>query len=87
MPDEFTHAEPVDPYGVLDEGVLVARDRAPDAPGTADGAETGTRLFDAFSPTYHTMVVFAPDTASLSIHASSTNVLEALRYPCHSVND
>ena len=77
--DEFTHAEPVNAYGVLDEGILVAGDRAPDAPGlvvTTDGAETETRLFDVFSPTYHTVLVFTPDTAS------STDVLDALRrYP------
>ena len=52
--DEFTNAEPVNAYRVLDEGELVAGDRAPDAPGLvvlAGGAET--RLFDVFSPTYH----------------------------------
>ena len=77
--DEFTHAEPVSTYGVLNEGVLVAGDRAPDAPGlvmAVDGAKTETRLFDMFSPTYHTVLVFTPDAAP------SVDVLEALRrYP------
>ena len=80
--DEFTHAEPVSAYGVLDEGALVAGDRAPDAPGlvvAASGTEaetTQTRLFDVFSPTCHTALVFTQDAAS------STDVLEALReYP------
>lgn len=76
--DEFTHAEPVNAYGVLDEGVLVAGDRGPDATELvmAAGAGTETRLFDVFSPTYHTVLVFGPDAAS------STDVLEVLgRYP------
>ena len=77
--DEFTHAEPVSAYGVLDEGALVAGDRAPDAPGlvvAASSTETETRLFDVFSSTYHTVLVFTQDVAS------STDVLEALRkYP------
>ena len=79
--DEFTHAEPVSAYGVLDEGALVAGDRAPDAPGlvvapTSTETEAKTRLFDVFSPTYHTVLVFTPDVIS------STDVLEASRrYP------
>ena len=83
--DEFTQAEPVNAYGVLEEGVLVAGDRAPDATGlglvVAQDAgrvetETETRLFDVFCPTHHTVLVFAPDVAS------STDVLEVLRkYP------
>ena len=47
LSDEFTHAELVNAYGVLDEGVLVARGRGPHALElvvTADGAETETRL-------------------------------------------
>ena len=75
--DEFSHAERVNAYRALEEGVLVAGDRAPDAPGlilAASGAET--RLFDVFSPTYHTVIVFSPDVAS------SMDVLEASRkYP------
>ena len=81
--DEFTQAEPMNSYRVLDEGVLVAGDRAPDAPElglvgaqATNGAETETRLFDVFCPVYHTVLVFAPDVAS------STDVLEVLkRYP------
>jgi hypothetical protein len=81
--DEFTQAEPVNAYGTLEEGVLVAGDRAPDAtelgfivPQTTGGAGTETRLFDVFSAIHHTVLVFVPDVAS------STDVLEVLRrYP------
>ncbi|KAF8550669.1 hypothetical protein OG21DRAFT_383284 [Imleria badia] len=81
--DEFTHAEPVNAYGLLEEGVLVAGDRAPDAPElglvvaqATDGADMTTRLFDVFCPIYHTVLVFAPDAAS------AADVLEVLkRYP------
>jgi len=79
--DEFTQAEPLNSYRVLEEGVLVAGDRAPDAPelGLVGARATGgaeTRLFDVFCPIYHTVLVFAPDAAS------STDVLEVLRrYP------
>ncbi|KAH0827331.1 hypothetical protein J3R83DRAFT_3958 [Lanmaoa asiatica] len=51
--DEFTHAEPVNAYGVLDEGVLVAGDRAPDATALvvlANGAETETRTVRRVQP-------------------------------------
>ncbi|KAF8124922.1 FAD binding domain-containing protein [Boletus edulis] len=81
--DEFTQAEPVSAYGLLEEGMLVAGDRAPDATKlglvvarATGGVETTTRLFDVFSPVYHTVLVFAPDAAS------STDVLDVLRrYP------
>ena len=72
--DEFTNAEPVNAYKVLDEGELVAGDRAPDAPElipAANGAKT--RLFDVFSPTCHTALVFTPDASS------TTDILEVLR--------
>ena len=80
---EFTQAEPVNAYGTLEEGVLVAGDKAPDAPElglivpqASGGAETETQLFDVFRPIHHTVLVFAPDSAS------STDVLEVLRrYP------
>ena len=75
--DEYSRTEPMSAYGNLDQGVLVAGDRAPDAPGlvlVADGTET--RLFDVFSPTYHTVLVFTPDASV------TTNILEVLReYP------
>ncbi|KAG9316190.1 hypothetical protein JVU11DRAFT_2214 [Chiua virens] len=75
----FTQADPVSAYGVLQEGVLVAGDRAPDAPGLvmdSSGGETETRLFDIFSAVRHTVLVFVPDAAS------STDILEGLqRYP------
>ena len=52
--DEFTDAEPVDAYGSLDEGILVAGDRAPDAPGLITVVSRAeTRLFDVFSLIAH----------------------------------
>lgn len=79
--DEFTQAEPVGAYGVLEEGVLVAGDRAPDAPelgvdrAIGDGGAQ-TRLFDVFCPIYHTVLVFTPDVTF------SKDVLEVSRkYP------
>lgn len=73
--DEFTNLEPVSAYRALDEGELVAGDRAPDSPVAALGG-VETRLFDVFSPTNHTVLVFAPDPTAM------TGILEALRkYP------
>ncbi|KAG6378334.1 hypothetical protein JVT61DRAFT_14058 [Boletus reticuloceps] len=78
--DAFTQAEPGNAYGVLEEGVLVAGDRPPDATElrlavaqAAGGVETGeTKLFDVFGPIYHAALVLA----------SSTDVLDVLkRYP------
>ena len=62
--DEYTRAEPVGAYGDLEEGDLVAGDRAPDASGltlVSNGVERETTLFDVFSATYHTVLVFTPD--------------------------
>ena len=81
--DEFAQPEHVSAYGTLDEGMLVAGDRAPDAPTlglvlaqATSAMETETRLFDVFCPVYHTALAFALDAAS------STDVLEMLRsYP------
>lgn len=78
--DEYNrHAAPVGAYGVLDEGMLVAGDRAPDAPGlgvVANFSGWRTRLFDVFSPSYHTVLVFTSDVSV------TTGILEALRrYP------
>lgn len=51
---EFADAEPVGAYGNLDEGILMAGDRAPDAPGLITVVSRAeTRLFDVFSPTAH----------------------------------
>ncbi|KAI6154828.1 FAD binding domain-containing protein [Pisolithus tinctorius] len=51
-------------YGSIQEGVLRAGDRAPDAPGLLRVLQTGgpgnTRLFDIFAPMYHTVLIFAP---------------------------
>ena len=66
--DEVTQAEPVSAYRILDESTLVAGDRAPDAPGLivvrAGAQAPGTRLFDLFKATYHTVLVFGPDVGS-----------------------
>ena len=78
--DESAHAEPVSAYGILNEGALVAGDRAPDAPGlmplVTSGADSDTRLFDVFSATYHTVLMFTSDASA------GTGILEVLwKYP------
>ncbi|KAH7930838.1 hypothetical protein BV22DRAFT_1124600 [Leucogyrophana mollusca] len=62
--DEFSDAGPVDAYGLVQEGVLVAGDRAPDAPKLIRSDGEASRLFDVFRPAYHTVLIFAPDSAS-----------------------
>ncbi|KIK98566.1 hypothetical protein PAXRUDRAFT_133959 [Paxillus rubicundulus Ve08.2h10] len=66
--DEFSDAVPVKAYRVLEEGELVAGDRAPDSPGLrvlGRGKDDGeTRMFDVFSPTRHTVLVLGPDVES-----------------------
>lgn len=66
--DEVTEAKPVNAYMVLDESILVAGDRAPDAPGlnvVKPGAQVAeTKFFDVFKATYHTVLVFGPDVGS-----------------------
>ncbi|KAH7883312.1 FAD binding domain-containing protein [Phlebopus sp. FC_14] len=61
--DEFSQTGPVNAYGMLQSGVLVAGDRAPDAPNLikvkAEGEET--RLFDIFRPAYHTVLIFGTE--------------------------
>ncbi|KAH7925920.1 hypothetical protein BV22DRAFT_1033415 [Leucogyrophana mollusca] len=62
--DEFSDAPAVSAYGLLQEGVLIAGDRAPDAPKLIRSDGEATRLFDVFRPAYHSVLVFAPDSAS-----------------------
>ena len=66
--DEVTKTEPVDAYIVLDESILVAGDRAPDAPGLkvvkAGSQVAETRFFDVFKATHHTVLVFGPEVGS-----------------------
>ncbi|KAF9219598.1 hypothetical protein BS17DRAFT_804337 [Gyrodon lividus] len=66
--DEFSEAELVNAYRLLEEGVLVAGDRAPDAPGLRVlglGMDDGeTRIFDVFSAKHHTVLVLGPDVES-----------------------
>ncbi|KAI6008121.1 hypothetical protein F5J12DRAFT_905245 [Pisolithus orientalis] len=54
-------------YGSIQEGVLRAGDRAPDAPGLLQvlqiGGSGNARLFDIFTPMYHTVLIFAPSLA------------------------
>lgn len=55
MVDKFTNAEPGNVYLALDESELVAGYRAPGAPGlVVVSSDVETRLFDVFSPIYHT---------------------------------
>ncbi|KAF8627812.1 hypothetical protein AX15_004237 [Amanita polypyramis BW_CC] len=58
--------EVLDAHGLQADGILVAGDRAPDAPGLIDmrkttGRETW-RLFEIFGPSYHTVLVFTEVT-------------------------
>ncbi|KAI6018035.1 hypothetical protein PISMIDRAFT_690216 [Pisolithus microcarpus 441] len=82
-------------YGNIQEGILRAGDRAPDAPGLvpivksnraasntlvpsllpAEGLQ-GTRLFDIFAPTYHTILIFVPVSADPVV----SSVLAALQH-------
>jgi hypothetical protein len=66
--DKVTKAEPVNAYMVLDESILVAGDRAPDAPGlnmvNASVQVAETRFFDLFKAAYHTVLVFGPEVGS-----------------------
>ncbi|KAH7925919.1 hypothetical protein BV22DRAFT_1128595 [Leucogyrophana mollusca] len=62
--DEFSDTGPVNAYGVLQDGVLIAGDRAPDAPKLIRSDGEPTRLFDIFRPAYHSVLVFSPDSAS-----------------------
>ncbi|KAH7912298.1 hypothetical protein BJ138DRAFT_1178955 [Hygrophoropsis aurantiaca] len=64
--DEFSDAGPVDAYGLIQNGVLIAGDRAPDAPKLVSNNGNHTRLFNIFRPAHHTVLVFAPDTASVT---------------------
>ncbi|CCL99757.1 uncharacterized protein FIBRA_01779 [Fibroporia radiculosa] len=58
----FEENAPLDPYGILGDGVVRAGDRAPDAPGLVKvGTGQTLSLFDIFSPSYHTVLVFAGD--------------------------
>ncbi|EIW77934.1 monooxygenase [Coniophora puteana RWD-64-598 SS2] len=59
-----TGIEPIDTYGSIRDGNIVAGDRAPDAPGVevlGQAGEDKTRLMQVFTPTAHTVLVFAPD--------------------------
>ncbi|KZT07593.1 monooxygenase [Laetiporus sulphureus 93-53] len=73
--------EPVDVYGINSDGVPRAGDRAPDAPGLVDVQSRDvdsqpTSLFDTFSLTRHTVLIFSPDDTEAGL------VLEAVRsYP------
>ncbi|KAI6117896.1 FAD binding domain-containing protein, partial [Pisolithus croceorrhizus] len=52
-------------YGEIQEGILRAGDRAPDAPGLVSvttlnrGVVGSTRMFDIFTSTHHTVIIFA----------------------------
>ncbi|KAH7907326.1 hypothetical protein BJ138DRAFT_1137595 [Hygrophoropsis aurantiaca] len=64
--DEFSDAGPVDAYGLIQDGVLIAGDRAPDAPKLVSNDGKHTRFFDIFRPAHHTVLMFAPDTTSVT---------------------
>ncbi|KAF9017765.1 hypothetical protein BDZ89DRAFT_1103732 [Hymenopellis radicata] len=64
--DDFAvEGAPVDPYRSGDDGMALAGDRAPDAPGLRNG-DTETSLFKLFGSTFHTVLVFGkPSVAGL----------------------
>ena len=70
----------LDPYGLKSGDTLRAGDRAPNATDLVciDGAGTGnaTSLFELFSPTLHTVLVFGEDTSLMASTIKATT-----RYP------
>ncbi|KAI0037163.1 FAD binding domain-containing protein [Vararia minispora EC-137] len=71
---EGTNIEPPSTYGTGISTRVHAGDRAPDAPGLID-AQSGriTRLFDIYSPTRHTVVVFGSDLAQAAQAVAAKN--------------
>ncbi|KAK1230731.1 hypothetical protein PQX77_006181 [Marasmius sp. AFHP31] len=64
----------VDPYRSGTDGTLKGGDRAPAAPGLVDPTDNSTTtLFDVFSPSEHTVLVFSKDDSA------SKETLEAVR--------
>ncbi|KAF9218456.1 hypothetical protein BS17DRAFT_720716, partial [Gyrodon lividus] len=61
--DEFSEPGPINAYGVLQPEILIAGDRAPDAPNLVKVGMGGeeARLFDIFQPHYHTVLIFSSD--------------------------
>ncbi|KAK0466826.1 FAD binding domain-containing protein [Desarmillaria tabescens] len=71
--------ETVDPYQSGNDGTIRGGDRAPDAPGLVfvNDSSRKTSLFDIFSPSYHTVLIFSDENAA---------VLDALKsYPAGTV--
>lgn len=66
--DEFSEPGPMQAYGSLEPGVLIAGDRAPDASKLVKANTNGeeTRFFDIFCPAYHTVLVFGSDEGYIS---------------------
>ena len=62
--------EEMDPYGVNSGEVLCAGDRAPNATGLVpfklEGSGVATSLFEIFSPTRHTALIFGEDPARIA---------------------
>ena len=86
--DEFFSASSIQvhsSYRALEDGDLRAGDRAPDAPGLmfvtntagTPSGESGARLFDIFTPTYHTVLTFVTST-SAPVLREVLSVLEEL---------
>ncbi|EGN96518.1 hypothetical protein SERLA73DRAFT_184588 [Serpula lacrymans var. lacrymans S7.3] len=77
-----TDAEPVAAYGLVQDGVLLAGDRARDAPALVDvksvSQEVTTRLFDVFRTSYHTVLIFAQDAAKILTIVSTLKQYEAV---------
>ncbi|KAI6018079.1 FAD binding domain-containing protein [Pisolithus microcarpus] len=60
-------------YGEMQEGVLQAGDRAPDAPNLVSvitpNLAGSTRMFDIFASTHHTIIIFAPSLATPAVQS------------------
>ncbi|KAG1743424.1 FAD binding domain-containing protein [Suillus lakei] len=71
--DEFAtpvEGKPMNTYRVLDETELEAGDRAPDAPKllhVQSGESDSTTLFSLYRPWRHTVIVFAPSPADVTL--------------------
>ncbi|KAG6837349.1 hypothetical protein H0H93_010951 [Arthromyces matolae] len=64
---ESSTVDPIDAYGGNIHGVLRAGDRAPDAPDLLELSRSSqsTRLFNIFTPSHHTVLIFSPALSQL----------------------
>ncbi|KAI5988794.1 FAD binding domain-containing protein, partial [Pisolithus albus] len=68
-------------YGEMQEGVLQAGDRAPDAPSLVPVITPNpgsTRMFDIFASTHHTIIIFAPSLAVPAVQSMIVTLQEVI---------